>query len=221
MKKGIVFGLALAISAVMAPAPHAEALVTESLYDATNSLQGVVQGAENQVRLTTEKLEAQRQQEVETRRQAIESRITEKRAAITQKLSGASKERCESRQATINQILDKRTAAAQRHFDRFKNIQDKLVAFVEAKELNVENAAALELIMNDSQTAAQAAITAVSAVDFVCKDADAASPGSIVMDEIVAAKTALKNYRTAIKDYSVAVRSAATTITETSEGSTQ
>lgn len=214
-------GLVLSAGIVMGSGQQAHALLFETLTETTKAVDGTVRGVTSQVKLTSEQLEAQKRTELESRQRAIEDRINEKRAAINEKLSGARQERCESKQATINQILDNRSAAAQRHFDRFKNIQDKLVAFVAAKNLNVENASALELIMNDKQTAAQAAVTAVAGVDFVCKDADASSPGSIVMDEIIAAKQALKDYRDAIKDYAVAVRAAADVETETTEGAAQ
>lgn len=222
MKKGMVLGLALIMGAIIvAPAPRAEALsLSDSLKEIKTTTQNAVQGTNTQSKTSAEKLEQQKQ-ELETRRQAIEARIAEKRAAIKEKLSGPRQERCESKQVSINQILDTRADTAQRHFDRFKSIQDKLAAFVQEKGLDVENAAALELIMSDAQTAAQAAVTALAATDFNCKDTDSAAPGAIVMDEFLTAKHALISYRDSIKDYAVAVKTAASTVTETAEGTAQ
>ncbi len=222
MKKFIVMSLVLAVvtAGVAAPSAHAVSL-SDTLNNVSDKVEGAVQGVESDIKARLQQFEQKRQDEIQNKRQEIENRVAEKRAAIAEKLSGERKLRCESREAGINQLLDNRTAAAQRHFDTFKSIQDRLTTFVANKNINVENAAALELIMNDAQTAAQAAITAVGGVDFVCKDADASSPGHIVMDEVVAAKEALKEYRQAIRDYAVAVRAAVTVETETPEGAAQ
>jgi len=222
MKKYIVTSLSLATLAagVLAPSTHAIS-VSDTLNETTEKVQGAVQGTTDDIKSRLQQFEQKRTEEIQSKRQAMEDRFAEKRAAIATKLSGERKQRCESKEAKINQMLDKRTAAAQRHFDTFKSIQDRLTTFVADKNLDVENAAALELIMNDAQTAAQAAITAASSVEFACKDADASSPGHIIMDEIVTAKQALKEYRQAVRDYAIAVKAAATVETETTDGEAQ
>lgn len=202
MRKNIFVSLVLAATLAVGIAQTSQALETETI------LQSVVSRVEGEVQSATDTA-TERRQEIETKRQEIEQKVAEKKAAIAEKLSGKRAERCAQRQDTINRVLDTRTSAAQQHFAKFKAIQDKLQAFVTDKDLNVENASALELIMNDKQANAQAAIDAVGATDFDCASADATAPGAIVMDQIAAAKQALKDYRAAIKDYAVAIRSAA------------
>lgn len=158
--------------------------------------------------------------ELDAKRQALEQRLAERRAAVTEKLSGERAELCKRKEQTINQTLDNRVDAAQRHFDKLKDIHGKLAAFVTEKELSVNNANALELILGEKQADAQATIDAVKALDFECTIADAHAPGAIVIDQMTEAKQALKDYRTAIKDYAVAIRSAATPSTDRTGDST-
>lgn len=206
MRKNIFVSLVLAATLTVGVAQTSQALQTETILQTVTSR---VQGVETRVQTVEE-----RRQEIDAKRQEIERKVAEKKAAIAEKLSGQRAERCAQKQDTINRILDTRTSAAQRHFDKFKAIQDKLQAFVVDKELSVENASALELIMNDKQTEAQAAVDAAVATDFDCLNTDAAAPGRIVVEQIATVKQALKDYRTAIKDYAVAVRTAATPPTE-------
>lgn len=212
MKKTILVGLALTVAAVMGTSAQTQALHGTETPD-HNATSTADDTRREEVRTTDiASREAERRLELDAKRQALEQKVAERRAAIAEKLSGARAESCEKKQTAINRILDNRTDAAQRHYDRFKSIQDRLVSFVDSKELNVENASALEVIMEDKQVAAQGAIDAVTAAEFTCKDADARSPGTIIIDQIAAAKQALKEYRTAIKDYAVAVKSAAQTV---------
>lgn len=211
MKKSLLFGALLALVVVTGSpfASRALSLNDTSTEARNNEKQGSVL-ADRDERVSN------MMQEVDAKRAEIEQRLAAKRAAIQEKLSGKRAESCEKKQASINQILDNRVSAASKHFDRFKAIQEKLVAFVETKALVVENAAALELIMNDAQASARAAIDAASATDFACTETDAAAPGKIVTEQVGAQKQALKNYRSAIKDYAVALKSSiAATKTET------
>lgn len=145
-------------------------------------------------------------QDVQEKRQALEQKMAERKAAIAEKLSGQREEKCKQREATINSVLDNRVSAAERYFTKFQAIQKKLTTFATEKQLNIENAAALELVMNDSANTAQAALQAIQAIDFTCANASAAAPGALVKDQVVATKQALKDYRTAIKDYAAALK---------------
>lgn len=210
MRKQILVGLLL-FGAVTVSATQ----LTHSLVGATD----VVQAAEKPEReaqshvLSSTDATTKARDEVAAKRKAIEDKIAGKRAAITEKLSGQRQEQCEKKETAINSLLDSRASAAQQHFDKFKAIQNKLTAFVTEKELNVENASALEVIMNDAAASAEAAVTAVSVIDFTCEDTSAIAPGGIVKEQVATAKQSLKDYRTAIKDYAVAVKAAATTET--------
>lgn len=202
MRKGLLLGMLLALVAVVSNPYLSRALslddVSNEARDSTKTLSSTIDKEARATKLT---------QEIEMKRAELEQRLADKRAAIQEKLSGKRAESCEKKQASINQILDNRVNAASRHFERFKAIQDKLVAFVETKDLAVENAAALELIMNDAQATARAAIDTAGGTDFACAETDAAAPGKIVTEQVSAQKQALKNYRTAIKDYAVAIKS--------------
>lgn len=154
------------------------------------------------------------QQDVEAQRKALEQRLSEKRAAIAEKLSGERAKRCLAKQNGINQALDARSSAAEKHLDRLEAAQEKLTAYVERRQLTVDNATALAVIMNDEKAAAQAAVSSLETVDFLCSEADAAAPGRILIEQISEAKQALRDYRSAIKDYAAAVRLAATAAQE-------
>lgn len=216
MKKGLLFGALLALVVVTGSPFASQALsLNDTSTEARNheKTAAVLEDREQRASKMTE--------EVEAKRAEIEQRLADKRAAIQEKLSGKRAEACEKKQAHINQILDNRVSAASKHFERFKSIQDKLETFVETKALVVENATALQLIMNDAQAAARAAIDAAAATDFACAETDATAPGKIVTEQVSAQKQALKTYRSAIKDYAVAVKSTLAAVKVESEGVSQ
>lgn len=204
MKKHL-FIAALLASAVAVSATQASVAlpVTDPLARATSETANKTE-AETE---TTSELATTDKVDVAAKRQALEQKMVERKAAIAEKLSGQRQEKCKKREVTINTVLDHRAAAAQRYFDNFSAIQEKLVTFVAEKQLDVHNANALLLVMNDSANDAQAAIQAIESTDFTCEAASAAAPGALVKDQIATAKQALKDYRTAIKDYVVAVKS--------------
>lgn len=211
MIKVMISGIMLASVAVLGVSHTSYALhTTDSL---TQSLLGRAPQGEEQVQGVADR-KAQRQAELDAKRQAIEQQIADRRAAVAEKLSGERAERCEKKEPTINQILDNRVTAAQRHFDKLKMINEKLAAFVTDKELRVHNEAAFELILTEKQGDAEAMIDTVKTLDFECTIADANAPGLIVKDQFSDVKQALQGYRTAIKDYALAVRGAATAAVE-------
>lgn len=203
MKKSLLFVTLLALVVVagspfVSQARPAEASVKESEHATTSTTTSVERDHRDD----------KMSEDIQAKRDEIEHRLTEKRAEIREKLSGKRAQSCEKKQATINQILDNRINAASSHLEHFKDIQNKLVAFVDRKNLAVDNASALEVIMNDAQAAAQATIDAAAATNFSCSDADAAAPGRIVTEQVSAQKQALMDYRSAIKDYAQAVKNA-------------
>ena len=173
--------------------------ITHSVRTTTEHVRGTVESARD----------AAMPEEVQVKRQEIQARIDAKRSAITDKLSGQRAETCEKKETTINQVLDNRSTAAERHFNTFKSIRDRLDAFVAEKQLNIDNAEALRNILNDSEGSALAAIENAKVTDFSCESTDAHSPGKIVTEQVAAQKEALKTYRTDLKNYAVAVKSAA------------
>ena len=206
MRKGLIIGLMLASITVLGTARTTYALhVVDGL---TESILARSEQAEEQVQSAMDR-KTQRQAELDAKRQAIEQAIADRRAAVTEKLTGERAERCEQKEATINQLLDNRVAAAERHLTKLKMIHEKLAAFVAEKELSVANANALELILSEKQDDAQASVDTAKTLDFECTTTDAHAPGAIVRSQITEAKQALDDYRTAIKDYAIAVRSAA------------
>lgn len=207
MRKSLFFGITLAAVAVVSTPLMSAAL--PDIGTTVEAVSGRVKDARTDLDM------ARRLEETQARREAIEQKIADKKAAIEQKLSGKRAEVCEKKQEAINRVLDTRVDAAQKHLDKLNAIRDKLAIFVTDKQLTVENTSALEVIMNDKQTAAQAAVDAAKSTDFDCTEADASAPGKIVTEQVTAQKEALKEYRDAIKEYALAVRTAATTETET------
>lgn len=200
MRKSLFIGILCAAATVVSTP-----LASLAIHDASASPQ--TSNSESQrSQNTLDKLN-----EIQARREAIQDKLAKKRAAITEKLTGERADACEKKQDKINLVLDQRVDAAQKHLDTFNAIRNKLAAFVATKNLNVEGAAALQVIMDDKQTAAQAAIDVARATDFTCEETDASAPGKIVTDQVTTQKEALKEYRTAIKDYASAIKTAATT----------
>ena len=210
--------LSAALLALMVVVASPFAPQSLSISDRSAEARSIENEASESEKTENSEREAKMSEEVEVKRAEIEERLATKRAAIHEKLSGKRAEICEKKQATINRILDNRVSTASKHFERFKDIQDKLVAFVEAKGLAVENAAALELIMNDAQASAIAAIEAAGTTNFACTETDATAPGKIVTEQVGAQKHALKNYRSAIKDYVVAIKSSIAATKTDSDG---
>lgn len=217
MKKGIFASLLLAAVAVVGTAQTSQAL---PLFDSfTGTLFSRIGDNQTDAQDRTSSPDdsvTEQNSELEAKRSEIERKLIERRAAIAKKLSGKRVALCEKKESTINRVLDDRVSDAERHFEKFKAIQDKLVTFVAEKQIDVQNANALLIIMNDRQQDAEAAIDAVANVDFDCSDADAEAPGAIVKDEVTALKQALKDYRTAIKNYAVGIKNSATTQTDDS-----
>lgn len=187
--------------------------------DLTQTVAARVQGVEGQDNQAARA--AEKQAEIEARRQAIKQRIIDRRAAITEKLSGARADQCEKQEADINRAIDDRANAAEKHLGKFKAIQDKLTAFVAEKGLVIENARAHELILPGQESKAQAVIAELKAFEFDCSLASATAPGAITTEQVSEVKQALKDYRTAIKDYALAIRNAAAAPQETSEPETR
>jgi hypothetical protein len=148
--------------------------------------------------------------DIQIKREEIKQKITEKRAAIKEKLTDRRLGACQKKQTRINKILDNRVTSAERHLATFSKLQDRLMAFVVSKNLDVASSADLEAAMNDAKTTAQATIEATKETKFTCEGADATAPGKIVTEQVTAQKQALKSYLTAIKNYRVAIKGAST-----------
>ena len=153
--------------------------------------------------------------EMEARKEELEQKLAEKLAAVSEKLMGARAEKCQKKQVNINSMLDKRVESAQKHFDTFKLIQDRLVAIVKDKEIVIENQSAREIIISGYELEAQASIDTMKKVNFECKMADSAAPGAIVKVQISDVKQDLKDYRDAIKDYAQAIKASVEKTAET------
>lgn len=205
--------LAVATSFFVATAPLAPSAFLDRVGQST-------QHSIQQIRERAEKIResANVPSEVETKRQEIEARIAERQNNVREKLSGRRATTCKEREARINQGLTKRVDAAQRHFDKFKSVQDKLLAYVADNQLTVRNGQALQIIMVESEIDARAAIEAARSSSFSCDATDARSPGKIVREQVAAQKEALKIYLASIKDYAAAVKAAVAERTE-QEGS--
>lgn len=214
MKKHIMVGLLFCSAVTLSATQLTHALVGAT--DVAQAAEKTNDNASSHVLSSNDAVEKSRQ-ELNDKRKTIQDKIASKKAAIGEKLSGQRQEQCEKKEAAINSILDTRATVAQQHFDKFKAIQDKLIAFVAEKSLTVENAKPLEIIMTDAAMEAEAAVSAVNGLDFVCEETAASAPGAIVMEEVATAKQALKDYRTAIKDYAVAVKDAVTSEPATTE----
>lgn len=215
MKKHLAAGLILAASIIIGASQPTYALLDLARSD--NQAPRETQSADDRVPENSgDVLSATRNDDLEQRRLEIQQKIQAKRDAVTERLSGRRAEICEQKEQGINQAIAARNAAAQRYFDKFKAIQERLTNFAAEKKLEVKNASALELVMNGRQGEAAATIGAASVTTFDCAVTSASDPGHIIRELVKEEKTALLEYRDAVKDYAVAIKEAATSVESSS-----
>ena len=91
MIKGLVLGILMAATVILGTSQTSQAL--HAVDGLTQSLRARTQQAEERVQSAIDR-RAERQSELDAKRQAIEQRIAERRAAVTEKLSGERIDRC-------------------------------------------------------------------------------------------------------------------------------
>lgn len=219
MKRPLL-AILLATSFALTGARSTQALHT-SAFQSESGTSSVLTARDQSTRPNEDAVNDDKKLELETRKQELEQKLADKRAAITDKLMGDRADKCEKKQVNINAMLDKRIETAQKHFDTFKSIQDKLNVLVDNNEITVENEVALQRVMNLLQGRAQGSIETLKKNDFKCNDADPVAPGAIVKDQIAIAKQDLKNYRDSIKDYAQAVKASIGTVSKSETPSSQ
>jgi hypothetical protein len=156
-------------------------------------------------------LRLQAKQLLQTKRQTVkEHTTTEKQKA------------CEAHQAEVNHRSAKYAAAAQRHLDVFNKIFTRVQDFQTTKKLNVPDYDTLVATATAKQTAAQAAVDALKAVDVKldCTQTDPANSVATLKTAVANARTALQDYRKAIKDVVVALKGASTAASSDTSTST-
>jgi len=146
-------------------------------------------------------LRSQAEQLLKTERQSVKTRTT----ALRQKA-------CEVRQKSIDTRTGNFATAAQRHLDVFNSIFTKVQTFHDNKKLNVANYTTLVAAATAKQTAAQAAVTTLKAlnVQLDCTQPDPAAAVATIKQAVGNARTALQAYRTSLKDLIVALKGAST-----------
>ena len=224
MKKHLAASLLLAASIIIGASQPSYALLDIARSD-TRAPREAQSDNQAQPEREGDVLSATQTDELEQRRMEIQQKIQAKRDAVTERLSGRRAEICEQKEQGINQAIAARNASAQRYFDKFKAIQERLTSFASEKKLEIKNASALELIMNDKRDETAATISAANATTFDCAMTSASNPGHIIRELVQEEKNTLLEYRAAVKDYALAVKAAAQSIessstTETSPEST-
>jgi len=138
--------------------------------------------------------------------------LTEKRKNGKEHSTELRQKACEQRQKSIDKRTSNFAAAAQRHLDVFNKIFTKVQAFHDSKGLNVTGYDTLVATVTTKQTAAQAAVDALKALDVQidCTQSDPATTVATIKTAVTNAHNALKDYRKALKDLVVALKGAST-----------
>jgi len=138
--------------------------------------------------------------------------LTEKRKDGKEHSQALRQKACEARQKSIDKRTGNFSAAAQRHLEVFNKIFTKVQAFHDSKGLNVTDYDTLVATVTAKQTAAQAAVDALKALDVQidCTQSDPAGTVATIKTAVTDAHNALKDYRKALKDLVVALKGAST-----------
>lgn len=145
-------------------------------------------------------------QKVEERKADITQKIEAKQNERTAKLESKRLETCEKRQARINAMFAKATAQNKKQLAVFQSIEEKVKAFYETKNIEVDGYDAAVLNADEKEATAVAAIEASQELTFDCASADATKPGAVVKEAVKLRHEALKAYRTAVKDLILVVK---------------
>ena len=149
--------------------------------------------------------------------------LSDRRLKVKEHTEAQRQKACELRQKSIDKRTANFGAAAQRHLTVFNNIFTKVKAFHDSKGLNVADYDTLVATATAKQTAAQAAVDALKALDVQidCTQTDPAGTVATIKTAVANARTALKDYRTAIKNVIVALKGASTSTSNTTTGGNQ
>lgn len=198
--------LAFAFSVVV---PAGVVLAVEG---SNNSTTGSANIAE-QKKAAQEKAEEDRkeaQETVDAARKEAQEKAKAQKASITEKLGAKRLEKCNEREAKVNEINKKFATKAQAHLTKLAGATDKLTAIKTTKNLDVANYDALLADVNTKATAAQAALTSVVVVDFNCDNEGVNREfGQYIKANIQTVRTAVKDYRDSVKALGKAIRTAA------------
>lgn len=186
------FGISLLGAVLFVPASSAASVLSSARY-------------ENLKATRTESISS----EISEKRAALEQKIADKKAEANNRLKGRRATTCQTREESINHLLQKRIDTAQEKLDKLTVVQDKLESIVDTHSLTVENAAALTTIMDDRRASTSAAIEAADVLVFECAATDATKPGKIIIDHMTSVREALKDYQTSLKDYVSAIKASA------------
>ena len=194
----MLVGMALPFMApLQASALQGTELITESV---KNTRDVIRQRAEEAAKL--------RQEELESKKAELQSKLEQQKASVSEKLTGERMKRCLDKEADINRLVDSKHDIAVKHFEQFKAVQTKLTAYVDEGLLQVENGAALRVIMDDKQVIAESMVNALGGFEFSCEGTSNDQPGSILKQQVTGTKQVLRQYRDAVKQYADAVKQA-------------
>lgn len=142
-------------------------------------------------------------------RKTAKERVEAKKAAIQAKLDDKRKEVCERRESKIVSTQQRAEMQAKKHLAVFQKIKERTLTFAEEKNVSVANLQELKAETDAKELAAVGAIEAITATSFDC-DSEGTNKelGMTVRQSIIAAHTALKDYRTAVKELILGVKKA-------------
>lgn len=126
------------------------------------------------------------------------------------RLDEAKRKVCESRKETIATIMQKSAQKGERNLALFKNIYDRVIAFYDAKNLNITNYSAIVASATAKYDAANAAIKKVNdAAQLDCGGDSPVGRADEYKAYAAAIPNTLRDYRAAVHMVLVAVKNAA------------
>lgn len=126
------------------------------------------------------------------------------------RLDEAKRKVCETRKATVADIMQKSAEKGERNLVLFKGIYDRVIAFYEAKKLNITNYNAIVASAASKYDAAASAIKTVKEAAMLdCGGEDPVGRADQYMGYVAAIPNTLRDYRATVHMVLVAVKNAA------------
>lgn len=153
-----------------------------------------------------------RRQEINAKVESIKSKSKARIEALKQKAETKTAEvrtkACDARKTNIENRLNNRVEAANRHKATFDSIFNRVKDYAESKSLTSTEITALQTSVS---TASQKAIDEISALELVDINIDCTNPDNVAItidtykNQLTSVKPALKDYRDSIRKYAQAV----------------
>lgn len=147
-------------------------------------------------------------QRLEARRAELRQRLSDNSTQHRSKLEGRLLERCQKRQDTINNLIDKSATIGKKRLAHIQHIEDVVKKFYEKKQLSSDEYAAALVVVDEKEAAAVAALDVIAEREFDCTNLNAKNPSGEIKLAHQEKRQALNAYRKSVKDLIKVVKTA-------------